>query len=135
MIEIVANTEIQPGDYSKIMSEIRGVTSGITCDGDVVLPDRWRGRRGPLLGGVEGDSSTLAAVECPANARCAAPVPLLAIFDPQPISGHFWPRYCDQRWDPVAAADLGLDAPGRADRHSLQLPPASRRGADPRARR
>jgi hypothetical protein len=87
MIEIVANTEIQPGDYSKIMSEIRGTGSGIPCDGDACVPtDGPSGVAPPAL-------KVGPALECPANAGCAAAGPALAIFDPQPLSGHFWPRY------------------------------------------
>jgi ABC-type transport system involved in multi-copper enzyme maturation permease subunit len=97
MIEIVANTEIQPGDYTEIMSEIRGTTSGITCDGDSCFPTDGGGGVGPP--GVKAEIQfgpvplAAGAAECPANDRCAAPGPVLAIFDPQPISGHFWPRY------------------------------------------
>jgi hypothetical protein len=90
MIEIVANTEIQPGDYTEIMREIRGTTFGITCNGDSCFPTDGGGGVAPP--GVKGQLN-VGAAECPANARCAAPGPVLAIFDPQPLSGHFWPRY------------------------------------------
>jgi ABC-type transport system involved in multi-copper enzyme maturation permease subunit len=91
MIEIVANTEIQPGDYSEIMSEIRGTGSGITCIDDACFPtDAGSG------GGAPQDLKAGPAVgvaDCPPNARCAAPETLLAVFDPQPTENHFWPRY------------------------------------------
>lgn len=85
MIEIVANTEIGGGDFTKIMSEIRGYSSSVQTDnsgGGVVPPVLDQ----PLVnkGGV--------AIDCAPNARCVAPgIP--AIFDPQPLSGHFWPRF------------------------------------------
>ncbi len=96
MIEIVANTEIQPGDYTEIMNEIRGTTSGINCDGDACFPtDGGGGVAPPAVKGQPAAADDLA--ECPANARCrfpgGGPVPLLAVFDPQPPTGHFWPRF------------------------------------------
>ncbi|MGZ8563328.1 MAG: ABC transporter permease [Candidatus Limnocylindria bacterium] len=88
MIEIVANTEIQPGDYTQIMSEIRGTGSGITCVGDECLPtDNGGGGVAPPALNAEP------AIDCPPNARCVAPGPVLAVFDPQPLTSHFWPRY------------------------------------------
>jgi len=90
MIEIVANTEIQPGDYSEIMSEIRGV-----CVGDVCFPTDAGGGVAPpgIKGEIGADDVVLADGACPPNARCAFPGPLPAVFDPQPASAHFWPRY------------------------------------------
>ena len=98
MIEIVANTEIQPGDYSEIMSEIRGTTSGITCDGDFCFPTDGGGVAPPAVPGVKALDLPLdalnAGVDCPPNARCGAPPGALpAVFDPLPASAHFWPRY------------------------------------------
>jgi len=95
MIEIVAYTEIQPGDFSQIMSEIRGTTSSITCEGDFCFPtDGGGGVVAPGLKAGPGLVQVNVAGDCPANARCAAaPGGLLAVFDPQPVSGHFWPRY------------------------------------------
>lgn len=85
MVEIVADTEITPGDMGKIMAEIRG-TSGIQCegtfcfttDGGGVLPT-------DVKPGFNGD--------CPPNVRCAEP-PIQTVFDPQPTNtGYFWPRF------------------------------------------
>ena len=84
MVEIVADTEITPGDLGTIMSEIRG-TSGIQCEGDVCFTTNGGAVIPVPAGGVQAD--------CPPNARCAAPaVPNL--FDPQPAdTGHFLPRF------------------------------------------
>jgi ABC-type transport system involved in multi-copper enzyme maturation permease subunit len=91
MIEIVAYTEIEPGDFSQIMSEIRGTASSITCEGDFCFPTDGGGVAPP---GLKPVFPVNAAGDCPANARCAdAPGGLKAVFDPQPVSGHFWPRY------------------------------------------
>lgn len=96
MIEIVANTEIQPGDYTQIMSEIRGTSSGITCVGDACFPTDDGGVAPP---GVkidpvpEGGAFGGGLIDCPPNARCVGLGPRLAVFDPQPLTSHFWPRY------------------------------------------
>ena len=82
MVEIVADTEITPGDMGKIMAEIRG-TSGIQCEGDVCFTTTGGGVVGPKGGGV---------ADCPPNARCAPPEP--TVFDPQPAeTGHFLSRF------------------------------------------
>ena len=92
MVEIVADTEITTGDMGRIMSEIRG-TSGIQCNGDVCFNTN--------SGGGVVDLKP-AVVDCPPNARCAAP-PVLTVFDPQPAdTGHFLPRFA------IAFAGLSL---------------------------
>ncbi|MEX0710533.1 MAG: ABC transporter permease subunit [Chloroflexota bacterium] len=98
MIEIVANTEIQPGDYSTIMSEIRGTSPSIMCDGDSCFPAdgggavEMPGFKGQVDFGI--DLANAGVIDCRPNARCAAPLGAIpSIFDPVPPSGHFWPRY------------------------------------------
>jgi len=92
MIEIVATTEIQPGDYTEIMNEIRGSSYGVTCDGEKCFPTDGGG--GVTAPGAAGQLDLAGSDVCPPNARCAAPPgAALAVFDPQPLTGHFWPRY------------------------------------------
>lgn len=86
MVEIVADTEITPGDMGTIMAEIRGSSTGIECRGDTCFPtDGGGGLPVDAKGGFNGD--------CPANMRCADP-PIQTVFDPQPAdTGYFWPRF------------------------------------------
>lgn len=106
MIEVVANTEITYGDFSKIMQRVHGgVTSTRVCEGDVCFDSEVIGPDGPKpipvdlvgpRGGIflDGGADVGVAIdECPPNARCAAPPPDAAVFDPQPLTGHFWPRF------------------------------------------
>ena len=89
MIEIVANTEIVPGDYTEIMNEIRGSSYSPTFPTDV--PTDGGGGAPP---DVKGQLDLAGSDVCPPNARCAAPPgAALAGLDPQPLTGHFWPRY------------------------------------------
>ena len=53
MIEILANTELDYGDFSEILDQLRGSGGSIVCDGDVCFPTEPRdgvnvdaGRRG-----------------------------------------------------------------------------------------
>lgn len=94
MIEIVANTEIGGGDFTKIMSEIRGYGSGTVCDGDFCpqTDNSGGGAVPPVPVPVPLVNKGGVAIDCPPNARCVAPA-IPAIFDPQPLSGHFWPRF------------------------------------------
>jgi ABC-type transport system involved in multi-copper enzyme maturation permease subunit len=90
MIEILANTELDYGDFSEILDQLRGRGGSITCEGDVCFPTDTRGVN--AVPGVEEDL-----------ARDGGPIvlgqgkaDLLAV--PQPdvaeelISNHFWPR-------------------------------------------
>jgi ABC-type transport system involved in multi-copper enzyme maturation permease subunit len=91
MIEIVADTEITPGDYSTIMAEIRG-TNGLVCNGKTCFPPG--GTPGPVpvlkLGGAVGNGT--GTIDCPPNASCPQPA-VNAASNPQPGTGHFWPRF------------------------------------------
>lgn len=89
MIEIVADTEITPGDFSTIMAEIRG-QSGIICDGPNCLPIDNSGG-GVIEFGPGPIKGAPAVVDCPPNARCAAPL-IAAIAPLEPVTGYFWPR-------------------------------------------
>ena len=82
MIEIVASTEIGGGDYTDFMSEIRGYGSSPQTDDGFVVP----------LGGPAVENKGGVAIDCPPNARCARP-PIPAVFEPAPLSGHYWPRF------------------------------------------
>lgn len=82
MIEIVANTELEYGDFSTILDQLRGGSSGgLICEGDVCFPTDGALRRGPVLDAppnVDGDEP-----------RFAAP----GLLAPQElVSDHFWPR-------------------------------------------
>jgi len=130
MIEIVASTEIQPGDYSEIMSQIRGVCTGDLCfptdgGGGGVAPPGLKEvapaeDTGIFLGVVAGD--------CPPNARCAFPGPQPAVFEPQPVANHFWPRYA-ATFGVVSLlltlASMSLVVPARG---RFRLPPIRRAG-------
>jgi ABC-type transport system involved in multi-copper enzyme maturation permease subunit len=88
MIEIVADTEITPGDFGTIMSEIRGA-NGLVCNENGCFPSNSGGTPPPvpavkLGGGV--------AVDCPPNARCAQPA-IGGVLNPPLTTGHFWPRF------------------------------------------
>jgi hypothetical protein len=96
MIEIVADTEITPGDFGTIMSEIRG-QNGLVCKGNsCVPPNTGGGATAPFpivkVGGVvNGGIGGGVAIDCPANARCPLTIP--AVFNPVLATGHFWPRF------------------------------------------
>jgi hypothetical protein len=100
MIDVVANTEFQSGPFSSIISALRGGVSSTTiCDGEFcVQTDGSGGVPAPAPGiKVDGAAPSLVnaggvAIDCPPNARCAVPG-VAAIFDPQPITGHFWPPF------------------------------------------
>ena len=92
MIEIVADTEITPGDYGTIMAEIRG-QNGLVCKGNACFPPNGGGATGPApvpLKGVVVNGGV--AIDCPPNAQCAQPA-IPAVFNPQLATGHFWPRF------------------------------------------
>jgi ABC-2 type transport system permease protein len=97
MIEIVADTEITPGDFGTIMAEIRG-QNGLVCNGNACFPPNSGGSTAPFpvlkpngaRGGVNVNGAV--AADCPPNARCVAPA-VAGVFDPQPVQGHFWPRF------------------------------------------
>ena len=94
MIDVVANTEIGYGTFGSIISQLQGGgTSGTVCNGDVCVQTDGGGgaviQGGPVpmpivKGGV--------GLDCPPNAGCAAPA-VPAVFDPQPVTGHFWTRF------------------------------------------
>lgn len=97
MIEVLANTELEYGDFSRILDELRGGSGSLICDGDVCFPS---GQPVPVeagapAGGVfQGDEPLM---ECPPNARCVQPdLELLAVpprlAGQELVSNHFWPR-------------------------------------------
>jgi ABC-2 type transport system permease protein len=101
MIEILANTELEYGDFSEILDQLRGQGGSITCEGDVCFPtDGWR--RDQVEGGRPGGGGPNVVAD-PADADAGGIArqqvgkgDLLAV--PQPaeaeelISNHFWPR-------------------------------------------
>jgi len=92
MIDVVANTELGGfGAFSSLMSLLQGGgTSGVVCDGDTC----FQADGGGIIerGGV-GAGQVEVAVICPANARCGVDGGDAAVFQPQPVSGHFWTRF------------------------------------------
>jgi ABC-2 type transport system permease protein len=98
MIDVVASTEIQSGDFSRIISGLRGgIASSTVCKGDVCFQTDGSGGGGAPVPDVKGGAAGVliqggVAIDCPPNARCGAAVQP-AIFDPQPITGHFWPPF------------------------------------------
>jgi ABC-2 type transport system permease protein len=91
MIEILANTELDYGDFSEILDQLRGSGDSIVCDGDVCFPTEPRDgiNVDPGAGAMEEDVfSRPAAVK--GDAELLA-VPPLAATD-ELVSNHFWPR-------------------------------------------
>ncbi len=95
MIDVIANTEIGYGPFNSITSGLQGGIPGSTvCKGDVCVQAANTG------GGVVGPGGPVplvnqggVAIPCPANASCPVPGAVVAVLDPQPTSGHFWPRF------------------------------------------
>ncbi|MGH2454721.1 MAG: ABC transporter permease [Candidatus Limnocylindria bacterium] len=88
MIEIVANTELEFGDFSEAYYALRGgVVTGVECSGDVCfpitdvpVPEGVKGERPiPPIGGDDAPGLELRAVPPVPNASTA-------------VSNHFWPR-------------------------------------------
>ncbi|MDP9468858.1 MAG: ABC transporter permease [Chloroflexota bacterium] len=100
MIDVVAQTEAQYGPFSSIVTGLRGnIGSTTICDGDVCVQTDTRGGVEPAPMPVPGVDAVEeqpfkggVAIDCPPNARCAFPGQP-AIFDPQPVTGHFWPPF------------------------------------------
>jgi ABC-2 type transport system permease protein len=100
MIDVVANAEIQSGPFSSIVSALRGgIGSNTVCNGDVCVQTDNSGGGAVLPSGVlRGGPAVFpinkggVAIDCPPNGFCPLPGQP-AIFDPQPISGHFWPPF------------------------------------------
>jgi ABC-type transport system involved in multi-copper enzyme maturation permease subunit len=80
MIEVVANTELQYGDFTEVMQSIRG--DGITTIVPSPVPDKPTG----VVGG--------GAVDCPPDSdRCAPPPSAAAVTQPELVSTHFLMRF------------------------------------------
>jgi ABC-type transport system involved in multi-copper enzyme maturation permease subunit len=92
MIEIVADTEITPGDFGTIMAEIRG-QNGLVCNQNGCFPSNSGGTPPPIpvlkQGGLVNGG---VAADCPPNARCAQPA-IDGVLNPPLATGHFWPRF------------------------------------------
>jgi ABC-type transport system involved in multi-copper enzyme maturation permease subunit len=107
MIEIVADTEITPGDFGEIMAEIRGF-AGYVCDGDTCYPtpipvDGGGGSAPGVKGGpvvIDGPDVVIigAGADCPPNARCleigagGVSQPAVAAASGT-VTGHYLPRF------------------------------------------
>ena len=93
MIDVVAATEFSGyGPFSSIVTGLQGITnSGVVCDGDTCFPTDGGG----VAPGANGFGvPAKVAIDCPPNARCERPPDVIgAVFEPQPVTGHFWPRY------------------------------------------
>ncbi len=96
MVEIVANTELDYGDFSDALTKLRRGTTNVTCEGGVCFPTV-----DPPPGGV----SEPAVRRQPANAGMDMPAPKEAVEQvlalavrPLPqtdeiVSNHFWTRF------------------------------------------
>lgn len=91
MIDVVANTELGGfGAFSSLMSLLQGGgTPGVVCDGDTCFQTDGSG----VVSGPVGAGAVAVPVACPANARCGFAGNDAAVFQPQPVSGHFWTRF------------------------------------------
>ena len=86
MIEILANTELEYGDFSEILDQLRGSGGSIVCDGDVCFPANTRtdGINAAGDGGViegRGGKAELDLLAVPPGAA-----------SDELVSNHFWPR-------------------------------------------
>lgn len=90
MIDVVASTELGGfGAFSSLMSLLQGGgTSGVVCEGDTCFQSDVGG--GVVAIGPDGRKQV---VDCPPNARCGVAGNDQAVFQPQPVRGHFWPRF------------------------------------------
>jgi ABC-2 type transport system permease protein len=77
MVEIVANTELEYGDFSTVLDQLRGSAGSLICEGDACFPTDGGFEGGPLIKDVAGD-------EAFPGARQVATQEL--------VSNHFWPR-------------------------------------------
>ena len=89
MVEIVADTEITPGDMGQIMSEIRGQTPN-SCPARTFCNDVTCINK--VCSGAGGGIAPDGPVTCPPNADCGS-MPAASVVDPQALAGHFWPRF------------------------------------------
>ena len=86
MMDVVANTELGGfGAFSQLMSYLQsGGTPGVVCDGDTCFQTDGSG---------VGPGGVAVPLDCPPNARCGFVGGDAAVFQPQPVSGHFWTRF------------------------------------------
>ena len=107
MIEILANTELDYGDFSEILDQLRGRDGSIICDGDACFPTTRDGgvnidvREEEARPGGGGGPVAVGVAE-PAvddlNALRGGKFDLDLLAVPQPattdelVSNHFWPR-------------------------------------------
>ena len=91
MMDVVANTELGGfGAFSSLMSTLQGGgSSGVVCDGDTCFQADGNG----FVSGPVGAGGVVVPLDCPPNARCGVVGDDLAVFQPQPVSGHFWTRF------------------------------------------
>jgi ABC-type transport system involved in multi-copper enzyme maturation permease subunit len=113
MIEIVANTELEFGDFSQILNDLRGGIS-VECDGDVCFPtpvqrDNSGGAvpdvliqedviegMAPLRGGGVARLGINGGLELDERGGAGAiqlAVPIIPPAGETAISNHFWPRF------------------------------------------
>lgn len=91
MIEVVANTELEYGDFSDALTRLRGGLP-LTCDGGVCFPSEPQPFEVPVVpqGGLEGD-----AVSTRIGQFAVAPQPNRGLII---VSDHFWPRFTISFW-------------------------------------
>lgn len=86
MMDVVANTELGGfGAFSQLMSLLQGGgTPGVVCDANNCFQTDGSG---------VGPGGVAVPLDCPPNARCGFVGGDAAVFQPQPVSGHFWTRF------------------------------------------
>ena len=82
MIEVLANTELEYGDFSQILDQLRGQSSSVVCDGANCVPSDLQLNDKRNQGGFD-EPGAVGRGEAFAVGRPEAP---------ELISNHFWPR-------------------------------------------
>ena len=88
MIEILANTELDYGDFNEILDQLRGSGGSIVCDGDTCFPTNTRGGADGI--NAAGNGGVIEGRGGKFELDLLA-VPPAAAAD-ELVSNHFWPR-------------------------------------------
>ncbi|HET6744768.1 MAG TPA: ABC transporter permease subunit [Candidatus Limnocylindria bacterium] len=90
MIEILANTELDYGDFSEILDQLRGSGGSVICEGDVCFPTEPRDGVNAVPGGGAAEEDVFSRPPVKADFDLLAVPPVTA--DDELVSNHFWPR-------------------------------------------
>jgi ABC-2 type transport system permease protein len=82
MIEILANTELQYGDFSEILDQLQGQPSGVTCEGGTCFQTDGQG-----INDLSGGGVILPGFDKDPGAQGAGQLTGIDL-----VSNHFWPR-------------------------------------------